>query len=156
MKIKAWLRKQIDRFALWLIQPSLKQHLQGTLADMRQSVDGYLQNKTRVLSQLVEDRVSSVMAVDVPFHGDAGMIVVIGRLSEGKDIVKVIDLSPRMSPRELRDMISLLERTFAARPEFIDAPGGMRPDMLRGGPRRHTRLRDMQPFSFDPHAGGQQ
>ena len=136
MKIKAWIRKQVDRFALWLIRPTMKQYLQGSVADMRREIDGYLHNKTRVMVQQIEERISSVMAVDTPFHRDAGMIVVVARTHGGRDIVKVIDLSPRMSTAELKDMVSLLERTFAARPEFIDAAGMAEAEYIRGGPRR--------------------
>jgi hypothetical protein len=84
---------------------------------------------------MIMDKVSAVMAIDTPFHNDAGMIVVAARMAGGRDIVKVIDLSPRMSPRELKEMVSLLERTFAARPEFVDSASMAEAEYLRGGPR---------------------
>lgn len=142
MRIKQWLRGKVDGFLLRLMRPVLDRYLRGSLDDMLRHIDshkGALDQHAKRHADRLEDKIRSVMAIDTPFHGDAGMIVVVARMASGRDLVKVIDLSPRMSPAALKDMVHLLERSFAARPEFVDSHSMAEVEYLRGGPRRHAR-----------------
>jgi hypothetical protein len=140
--MKAKLRSLIKRLVLWAVGDHLdevhEQHRVLITTTVHASRD-HLAKENAKQFRMIMDKVSAVMAIDTPFHNDAGMIVVAARMAGGRDIVKVIDLSPRMSPRELKEMVSLLERTFAARPEFVDSACMAEAEYLRGGPRRYVR-----------------
>ncbi len=130
-RAKSAIRRRLGQIILWAAKPLIAD-------EIRKRAEQIATELGRRASS-IEERVQSVMALDVPVGRDHGMIIVVARLTAGRDLVKVVDLRPGLSAPEVMDMVKDIELAYCGRPEFVDEPSGFLRDALRSrGPVRRA------------------
>ena len=121
--IRRSIRRALRRVILWAIQP----HLDG----LRRDISGMTEScRLRAAEAAKEEagrlraQLKSLQALDVGY-AEAGHIVLIDTVG-GRDFVKIIPIRRDCGPKEWKDTVKRLERDFAARPEYVDAPPAAR------------------------------
>lgn len=118
------LQKLLRRLILWAardyFEETLKQHLVTIVTTTHAACDRLAKENVRQW-RLLNNKIASLQAIDVPFSRDGGKIAIIARVG-GRDIVQVIDIAADITMKELSDMIRELEQRFGARPSHVDGP----------------------------------
>lgn len=66
---------------------------------------------------------SAAMAIDVGFK-EAGKVIILSRV-QGQDRVRIVDVKPKMTVQEYKQLIESLESEYGVAPTWVDAPQGV-------------------------------
>ncbi len=80
-------------------------------------------NIARHETGVLRDQLTALQAIDVGLYRDAGKVIIIARVG-GQDVVKVIDVQPRMEMTKYRDLVRHVEALYGVRPRWVDAGSG--------------------------------
>lgn len=121
--IKRKIKEQIRRLILWAAKKEIRDIVEAEAAMRLRSARAELTYQISQSVRKMEDQMTALLAIDVPVSRDAGKVIIIARVA-GRDIVKIVDVSPSMSVQELRDLVETLQSRYGAQLQFIDAPPG--------------------------------
>jgi hypothetical protein len=102
-----------------LMQSLLKRLLGSTVCELMQPMM-LRARESLAQSQKLRDQVGCLMAVDVGYR-EGGKVIVLVRVGT-QDMVKIIDIPPKMTLDEYKMIIARLEHDFGTGPRWTDAP----------------------------------
>lgn len=110
-----------------VLRQVVKPELEQIAKDMRKAVADAKQALAKADASVamvkeLRRQMSAVMAIDVGMH-EAGKIIIMSRV-QNQDRVKIVDVKPKMTVAEYRQLVESLESEYGASPTWVDGPVG--------------------------------